>query len=162
MATVIRNTDKTLSALVAAHNDLKAQVGAGSSYHLDASELSVSLASPTDLPTALTFLRQMSTVYKFMIADTLAHKVAGVDLTTYAPPTDLASAIAMANDIKAKYNTHIASTTYHYTADVTNAVAAANATILSDLLTLLIAEKAALNAHMASAPASHSLRLVSA
>lgn len=163
MATQIRNTAPELAALCAAHNDLKAQIGAGTFFHLDASEVKVTAADAADLSTSLTLVNQLLDVYKFHMADTLAHKAEGIALASYADATDLATAISRANDIKAKYVAHIASTTYHYTADATvTPIAAADATDQTSLNTLLNELKLDLNAHMASAPAGKSLRLVSA
>ena len=162
MATAIRNIDPALAPLCAAHNDLKLQIGAGSFFHLDASEVTVTAANASDLATSLTLTNQLLDVYKFHMADTLAHKVAGVALASYAYATDLATAQTRANDIKSKYNTHIASTTYHYTADATNATAAANASDQGTLNTLLNELKTDFNAHAASAPTGKSLRLVDA
>lgn len=144
------------------HNDLKAQVGAGAFFHLDKSEYVVTAADASSAPTSLTLVNDILRVYQFHMADTLAHKVVGVALASYAEATDLTSAMARANDIKAKYNTHIASTTFHYNADATNAVAAANASDQGTLNTLLNEIKADLNAHMASGPACKSARLVDA
>lgn len=146
--------------LAAAINDLKAQIGAGAAFHLDKSEITVTAAVASDLPTSLVLVNQMLGFYKFHMADTLAHKVAGLPLASYVPATDLASAIARANDIKAKYNVHAVSTTYHYTADVV--IATADATVLADLQTLLNAERTALIAHAASGPAAKSIRVVAA
>lgn len=162
MATVLRNTHPTIPPLATAINALKAQVGAGSSFHLDASEVTVTAANATDLASALVLVNQMLQVYRFHMADTLAHKVVGVDLASYADATDLATAITRVNDIKAKYNVHRASTTHHYTADATNVVAVADATDLASLQTLANDVKAKLNAHFASAPAAASIRVVSA
>lgn len=162
MATVLRNTSPEFAPLVAAHNDVRAQIGAGSAYHMDVCEQTVTAANATDLPTLLVLVNQITSIYTFAMADLLAHKVAGVALASTANAVDLATALAAANDIKAKYNTHIASTTYHYTADVANAVAAANGTVLADTITLANAIKTAVNAHMASGPTSHALRLVTA
>lgn len=161
MATQVRNTDPLCKIVCDAHNDLKAQVGAGASFHLDASEVTVSAADASDLATALVLVNQLLDVYKFHMADTLAHKVAGVALASYAYATDLATAQTRANDIKAKFNTHRASTTYHYNADG-GSVAAADATDLASLQTLLNEIKSDFNTHAASAPASKSLRLVGA
>lgn len=161
MANPIRNTDPILSVMCDAHNDLKAQIGAGASYHLDASEQTVTAADASDLASALTLVNQILDVYKFHMADTLAHKVVGVALASYAHATDLASAIARANDIKAKFNTHRASTTYHYNADA-GSVAASDASDQGTLETLLNEIKSDFNTHMASAPAAKSLRLVGA
>lgn len=162
MATVIRNTDPVLRAICDAHNDLKGQIGAGSSFHLDASEQTVGATNASDLPTSLVLTNQILWVYKFHMADTCAHKVAGVALASYANAPDLATAITRANDVKAKFNTHIASTSFHYNADSTNTIATTNASDQTTLNALLNAIKTAINAHMASAPAAKSLRLVDA
>lgn len=162
MATVLRNIDPLLAHVCTAHNSLKAQIGAGSSFHLDASEKTITAANASDLATSLTLVNQILAVYQFHMADTLAHKVTGVALASYAEATTLATAITRANDIKAKYNVHRASTTYHYTADSTNVTAASDATDQSSLNTLLNELKTDINAHMASAPSAASLRLVDA
>lgn len=165
MATQLRNTDPSLSDIVSAFNDLKAETGAGASFHLDKSEVTVTAANATDLATSLTLVKQMMAVYAFHIADTLAHKAADTTNTvaaTIVSVVDLASAITAANELKAAFNAHIASTTFHYNADATNTVAAANATDQTSLDTLANAIKTALNAHMASGPAAKSLRLVGA
>lgn len=162
MATVLRNTEPMASFIASAHNDLKAQIGAGSHFHLDQSEQTVTAANATDLPTALALCNQILGVYKFHMADTLAHKVAGVALASYAPATDLTSLETRLNDIKAKFNTHIASTTYHYNADATNTIATADASDLATSEALANAIKSALNAHMGDGPTAKSLRLTDA
>lgn len=187
MATQLRNTDPSFAVLVAAHNQLKdktvaqlrlaqadiATIGADTDvgvtptmvaigFHNDRSEVIVTSADATDLATSLTLTNELLGVYAFHMADTLAHKVAGVALASYAQVTVLADAITRANDIKAKYNTHRASTTYHYTADSTNTITSADATIQSELNTLLNELKLDINAHMASGSDLKSLRLVAA
>ncbi len=137
-------------------------------YHNDRSEATVTAEDPDDgedddgLAGALLLTNNLLGVYKFHMADTLAHKVAGVALASYVPATTLATAITRANDIKSKYGTHRASTTYHYVSDGVDTISASDATILSDLITLLIELKADFNSHMASGPAAASLRLVDA
>jgi hypothetical protein len=160
MATVVRKTDPMAEVFCAGHNALKAQIGAGSSFHMDKSERTVTSANASSLATSLTLVNEILEIYKFHMADTLAHKVVGVALASYDKATDLTSAMARANDVKAKMNVHIASTTYHYNADATNAIAAADATDQSSLNTLLNEIKTDLNAHMASGPACASYRLV--
>lgn len=162
MATVIRNTDPVLGKVCAAFNDLKAQIGAASAAHLDKSEVTITAANASNLATSLTLVNQILDVYKFHMADTLAHKTTGVALASYAYATDLTTAMARANDIKAKYETHRASTTYHYNADATNTIAADDATDQTTLNTLLNELKTDINAHMADGPAAKSLRLVRA
>lgn len=158
MATVVRNTDPSLPILCAAINSIKAQIGAGSSYHLDAYERPVTAANATDLPTLLTLVNELRGSSLVQRADTLAHKV--VDATTIAAPaaTDLATAITLMNELKADFNVHAVSLTYHYTVDTV--IATADGTILADTITLANAFKTKINAHTASAPAGASLRLV--
>lgn len=163
MATRIRATGTETAAIVAAHNALKLQIGAGAAFHMDACELSVTAATATDLPSACLMLAQIVGVLTFHFSDLLAIKV--VDPTALPSPitaTDyvLATAITAANLAKASYNTHRVSTTYHYNADSTNTLATADSTDLASLITLVNATKTAVNAHIASAPASASLRLV--
>lgn len=164
MATVLRNTEPSLAAVAAAHNDLKAQIGAGSHFHLDKSEVKPSSASATDLPSAITRLQNLMAVYNFHQADLLACKA--VDAHTLAESIasvkDLASAETAANDLKAKYNLHIADTGSHYNADATNAVATANATDLATLEALVNSIYTELTAHLADGPSAASLRLVGA
>lgn len=161
MATVVRNTHPTLAVVCAAHNGLKAQIGAGSFFHLDACERLVTAADSTDLPTALVLCNAIRETLVFHKADLLALKAA--DATTIGGvATDLTTAVAAANLHKSGYNTHIASTAAHYNADETNAVATTDATNLATLLTLLNAVKGKINAHIVSAPTCPSLRLVQA
>lgn len=167
MATVWYDVDPLRPLAANAHNDLKKQIGPGAFFHLDAYENPVASANATDLPSSVKLVNEIRAVFNFMMTDTLAHKVVDVtDPTVLAAANPasgdggLAAAIALANDIKAKYNVHIASVTYHYNADATNAIAAANATVLADLQTLLNATKTAINAHMASAPTSKSIRVL--
>lgn len=162
MATVLRKQGPFVQAFADAHNDLKAQIGAGSSFHLDKSEKTVTKANASSLATSLVLVNEILGVYKFHMADKLAHKVVGVALASYAPATDLTTAMARANDVKAKMNTHIASTTYHYTADATNGISSPDATDQASLNTLLNEIKTDLNAHMGSGPAAKSIRVVPA
>jgi hypothetical protein len=163
MATKVRNTHPICSTFCTSHNALKAQIGAGSSFHLDQSESTISAANASDLDTSLTLCNQLIAVIRFHFADTLAHKTTdATSLPSLGAGISLATAITAANLMKASYNTHRASTTYHYNADATNVVAAADATDQTSLNTLLNELKTDLNAHMASGPAAASLRLVSA
>lgn len=165
MAQVIRNTDPNYASLVADFNALKVVLGAGATFHLDKSEVTVHVAaSATDLPTAIALLQECMGVYDFHFVDTLAHQAADThalagDLRSVK---DLTTAEAAANDLKAKFNLHIASTAAHYNADSTNTIATANATDLASLEALVNAIESALNAHMASGPTTASKRLVSA
>lgn len=176
MADVLRRTHPLAAVIRDTRNLLKKQIGAGAAFHLDASEVTITAANATDLPTALTLVNQLAAVfygvpgvgaaYPGHINDDLAHKaVDGTNTRSSAyPAVDLATAITLANELKADYNAHIASAVFNYNADATNATAAANATDLPTLQTLLNELKGDLNAHMASAPANcaPSIRLVSA
>lgn len=163
MATVLRNVSPDVAPFVTAFNDLKAQIGAGSHFHLDASEMTITAADATDLPTSLTLVNQMRALSLFARADTLAHKAADTATITAPAATTLATAITLANELKADHNTHCGSTSWHYNADSSNTVATTDAsTTQGQLDTLLNALKAAINLHMADAPAAHSLRLVDA
>lgn len=172
MATVVRDTSPTTPVLCSAINALKAQIGAGSNFHLDKAEVSIVSANASSLATSLTLANELAAVFYGGSAltawpghlnDTLAHKVKDATNTrSSALATSLATAIALANELKADFNAHIASTTYHYTADATNTIATADATDQSSVNTLLNAIKTAVNAHMASGPSAPSLRLVTA
>ncbi len=139
--------------------------------HNDVSEVLVTSADADGgddddgLAGSLTLLNEILAWYAFHMADTLAHKVVGVALASYAKASSLATAVTRANDIKSKYNTHRAATTYHYTADSTNVVTATDAsgpTDLAGLILLLNDIKAQLNAHAISGVSAKSVRLVDA
>ena len=160
MATVLTKTSPEVEPLALAHNQLKAQIGAGAFFHLDKCEASVTAPSATDLATSLVRLTQVIGLARFHFGDTLAHKVADVTaLPAVSDPQALASAITAANALKAAYNTHIASTTYHYNADATNATASANASDQATLNTLVNELYTDLTAHVASGPSAPSLRV---
>lgn len=137
--------------------------------HNDQSEKTIVSATAASLSTSVTLTNEILSWYAFHMADTLAHKVAGVALASYTPVSSslsgsaqLAAAILLANDVKAKYGTHRASTTYHYTADATNTISSADATDQASLNTLLNELKTDLNAHAASGVSAKSVRLVGA
>ncbi len=198
MARVVRLTDPSLTEMTALYNDLKAfvaaevrlaaadlvSIAANSSgfatpvlidlgSHNDRSEFILAAPAATTALTSIAAVNEMLKWYKFHVADTLAHKVAGVALTSYVPVSigdggtqamidALAVAILRANDIKAKYETHRQSTTYHYTADSANPISATNATDQTSLNTLLVELKADLNLHGASGVSAKSVRAVGA
>jgi hypothetical protein len=56
MATIWYRTDPLTPRVAAAINDLKAQLGAGSSFHLDAYEQPVGSPNATDLQSALVLM----------------------------------------------------------------------------------------------------------
>lgn len=169
MATVVRKTTPEVSLWATAVNAVKTQIGAGSAYHLDVSEVTVTAGNGDGtLATALTLVNQLAAVYTFHIADALAHKAADATdvLTVSYPVATLANAESLANNIKAKYNLHIASTSAHFNADITNGVTAADATDQGTLDTLITQIKAKLNAHFGTGGAptncAASIRVVGA
>lgn len=130
MATVIRNTLPELATIVAAHNALVTQIGAGSNFHMDKYEVAAcSSANASSLATSLTLCNELIYHLRFHFADTVAHKVADTtSLPAIGAAVDLPSAQTAANLMKASYNTHRASTTFHYNADSTNTITSADAT----------------------------------
>lgn len=168
MATKWRSTEPNLAQIATAINALKAQIGAGSSFHLDVADTNVTAANATDLASCITLTNNLIVVYRAHIEDpayieggALSHKVAD-PAPALVIATDLASCITALNAIKADYNAHRASTTYHYNADSTNAVTSSDATDQSSANTLANEIKTDLNAHIASAPAAPSIRMVGA
>lgn len=163
MATVVRKTDPTLLICCTAFNALKAQIGAGANFHLDASEQTVTAANATDLATSLALCNNLIGIYRFHFADTVACKAAdATSLPAIGAAVDLASAQTAANSLKTAHGTHIASTSVHFNADSTNTISSANASDQGTLNTLLNELKTDFNAHMASAPAAASFRLIDA
>lgn len=167
MAKVIRNTHPILADLRDAINAFKVQVGAGSNYHIDKSERTVTAANASDLATSLVLCRALCEFYAFHFADDVLHKVKeGTALPSAASVVSLATAITAANALKVAHGNHIGSTTFHYTADAVNTIAAANASDQGSLNTLLNELKTDVNAHSSGALAGpsggSSIRLVDA
>lgn len=165
MATQIRKTDQWVQPVADLVNALKAQIGAGSNFHLDKSEVKPSTAnlSPVGLAPCLVALNELIGVYTFHAADLLAHKVADAgSLPAIGAAVDLASAQTAANLLKTFHTAHIASTTVNYAADATNTIGAANATNQASLETLIAALQTAITAHMASGPSAPSVRAMPA
>lgn len=169
MATRWARNHPALPQIADAINAIKVQIGAGSSFHLDAATGNdlVTAANASDLATCITLTNNLITIYRQHLEDStyveggaLAHKVPD-PAPALVIASDLATCITALNAIKADYNTHRASTTYHYNADATNAVTSADATDQSSANTLANEIKTDLNAHMASAPSAPSIRMVS-
>lgn len=174
MATPVRNVmPVVLDELARFELAIKKQIGAGSAFHLDACEQTITAANAADLATSLVLVTQIAAVVYGIgqlgapspghLNDDIAHKVKDTTNTrSSAAAVDLATAITLANEIKTDYEAHRASTTFHYTADATNTIAAANATDQTSLNTLLNELKTDINAHMASAPTTNAstMRLV--
>jgi len=163
MATLIRRVFPGVTEIVTAHNALIAQIGAGSHFHLGVSEVTVTVANASDLPTSLVLCNYLIGVYRFHFADLLAHKVAdATSLPVVGAALDLTTAIAAATLIKASHATHIASTSVNYAADSTNTLLTATPTDQTSLNTFLNAAKTAINAHMADGASTAQLREVAA
>lgn len=177
MAISVRNAGGAVYALVKAHNDTRRHAAlVGALFHADTTSqttgdasvitvtaLSVASANATTLGTSLTLCNELIALFRQHYADETAHKLASTAvLPLIGAAIDLASAITAANALKAAQNTHIASTALHYNADATNTISSANATIQSDLNTLLNELKTDLVAHVASAPQGSSIKLLPA
>ncbi len=167
MATILRNTDPLCAVVAAAHNNLRRlAVGAGSKFHYDASEQTLTFTTlsgtgAANEALAIAATNELMYVYQFHIRDTVAHIIAQAAEPVLVKATSLATAYTLATAIKADYATHIADTDMHPNADSTNTVAAADATTLGSLQTLVNEMKntTALKAHMADALAGYALRL---
>ena len=162
MATVLRNIHPLAPVMATAINSLKAQIGAGANFHLDAGEEAISSPTATDLPTSLALVNNLIGVMTFHFADLLAHKAAdATSLPAVGAAVDLASAQTAINLCRTSWGTHIASTAKHYNADATNTIVGTPAaTDLPSLQTLANAFATVFAAHIASAPAGKSIRLV--
>lgn len=170
MATVLRNDAPYVTDLANAVNNLKAQIGAGSAFHLDVSEVTVTAPNGAGtLAGAIALANNIIAVLKFHFADTLTHKAA--DSTSLPSPLDpvnatLANAESCANSLHTAWGTHIASTAVHYNADAVNTDGSSSASDQATTDTRLNALKAAINAHFGSGGApsgvAPSIRAVSA
>lgn len=155
---VIRNTHPTLPDIRDVVNAVRVQIGAGSNYHIDKSERSVTAANASTLATLLTLTKALCEFVSFHFADDVLHKVKDATaLPTSASVNSLATAITALNAIKVAWGTHIASTTYHYTADAVNTIAAANASDQGTSETLANELKADMNTHSSGALAGPAL-----
>lgn len=163
MANVMRHTFPGLLDLCNAHNALKSQIGYGAFFHLDISEVTVTVANGSDLPTCLALGNNLIGVCRFHFADTLSLKIADVTaLPALGACLDLATSITAMTLLKATWATHIASTSVHGNADGTNTLLTATPTDLPSLITFMNAAKTAVNAHLANGQPAAALRLVSA
>lgn len=140
------------------HADQTASSNSGDPVNPAQVLLSVTPATPVDLPTVLVSANYMRQVMNLMLADSTAHLIAdAVNPVVAALAVDLPSVITLLNAVKAAFNAHLIQAGVHINADTVNTVATANATILADSLTLAIAMKTAINAHLASAPTGESV-----
>jgi hypothetical protein len=169
MGRPVRNIPDLLASAVAAQfNEFKREIAANNSkVHADVTcteteagaTLAVASANASDLATSITLANELKLVYETHLADAVAHKLADAAPALTAA-SDLATGITLANAIKADYEVHRASTTYHYTADATNTIAAVNASDQSSLNTLLNELKTDINAHIAAAFTTRSIKII--
>jgi hypothetical protein len=161
MATVWYRDHALVAPVADALNALKAQLGAGPAFHLDAYERPVLApdASAADFLSVSRLLNEVRAVHEDHKTDLLAHKFKGPPIQTLRV-TDLPRAIATANALKADINLHISVAAIHYNVDTANAVGAPDATDLASVVVLANALKAGLNAHMRSAPPAPSIRVL--
>ncbi len=199
MARVVRRTEPQISVLIDMHNDLKDYVVAqlrnlradmvsiasddvaystpalvDPGPHNDVSENLVTAADgDDDVALAVALVNDLTGLYKFHMADLLAHKDLGDDLESYAMiglgdgsgdalDDALDAAILQANAISTAYALHIADTDLHYTADGTNIVTESAATDQGSLDDVINELKAILNAHVAAGVTAKSNRAVTA
>jgi hypothetical protein len=151
------------TAIVTAINALRANA-VSTNFHRDAYErpIAFSTLSGTDAAAqaaAIAAAEELRVTYLAHIADTVAHKAAGVAPVLVAATT-LATAYTLVNAIQTDYALHIADTAVHDNADATNTWLTTVATTLSTLQALANAGKTKINAHMAQALAGAGLRIV--
>ena len=111
----------------------------------------------TDAYTCNALAIELKGVLSFHIADTSAHLIADivdVNFDGYAvgnpASTNVTNSIALANAIKVDYSAHMTQTSVHLNNDVTNTIAAPDATEINSLKTLLADLKAKINLHDAA------------
>ena len=144
--------------------------------------LQITAINAVDLPTCITLMSALVGTMSFHMKDGIASDVYGAgahkisDLVNAAllpaqyvavgvTATDLAVVVAGANALKSAINAHFvmaSPSAVHFTNDGTNTIATANATVLSDSITLLNAIKTAVNAHIQSGPTTPMIKIVNA
>lgn len=126
--------------------------------------LQVVKANASSLATSIALANEIKAVYNTHVRDRSAHSSVFSAALTTPDAIDLATGITLANAIKAAFNTggHINTASVHFNNDVTNTVAAANATDQTSLNTLLNELKADINAHIANGLAGDHLEFVDA
>jgi hypothetical protein len=168
------------------HYDITPSAQTASPDSPTAYPLSVTVSNAVDLPTSISLLSAIYSVLRLHLVDAVststvasgAHKipdaVANASLGTafggsvnnpngsvLPASTTLAAAITAANAVKALYNTHLSQAGVHANNDGTNTIAAANANDLASLVTLVNASKVSLNSHVAAAPATMMVNVIS-
>jgi hypothetical protein len=123
--------------------------------------LTTTLPVASDLPTSKALANDLLRVVNTMFADVYAHKTASPAVATPSA-IDLPTAITLANALKAAANTHFTAAGVHFNNDGTNTITSANATIQSDLNTLLNEMRTKLPAHILLALAGQHILLTRA
>lgn len=114
----------------------------------DALSARIVVATPEDLPTAITALNTCRSSYEAHRVSTAAHQAADTTHIIAAPAaSNLSTAITLANELRSDINLHEADATSHANADTRNRITAAAASDLATLLTLTAAIVRALNSH---------------
>jgi hypothetical protein len=148
-------------------------VGATTSFHLDASELTVAVADATSgsLPSLIKLANAIKVVYQHgtgvsgghpgHINDTIAHLVADTtNPTAAADCTDLTTAESLVDDMRTKFRAHLTQTGVHVNNDGTTTVDSTACDSLAHTVTVANSLKAALNTHMANAMSGSALRMM--
>lgn len=153
----------TLATTATATTGITVTVGGTSACHLDATEVTITLANATDLASSIALANRLKAAYNFHAIDYgvgMAHSATDTtNVCATALATDLTTCVALANALKAKYNAHRVRADIHQNADNTNAVTSPDATDLASVQTLLTEMKGDFNAHIASAVPGQSLRV---
>jgi hypothetical protein len=152
-------------------NSLKTQIGAGSNYHLDKAEYSVTAPDADTAPKAYVLANQLLAVCIFHAQDLLAHKAfpagdGGDEILAFVKATDDTTCIALVLALAEWYTDHIGLTSAHYSADSTNTLTSLTVTTIGQAETVATDMKAKLNAHFSSdtlaGPSAPSIRLTDA
>lgn len=122
----------------------------------------VTAADSSDLPTAIVLVNQERVILNQHFADEVSHDTAVSAAVTDPDAFDQTSAEVLANAIKAAYNTHRTEANVHFNPDAANVVAAADASDLATLQTLVDEIKADLNAHITGALAGNGITQINA
>jgi len=164
-----KNVVEMVEALVFAHNALQNKV-ATDGYHRDLTQVTsspifnqsgitvtnvtVSAAAATDLPTSITLTNQLLAVLDMHCMDDQVHLIRDTVndpvIDGYAPAFDLPSVQVALNALKVLFVAHQTQSGVHANNDGTSYGLPANATSLGTAETLANALKAALNTHMAN------------
>jgi hypothetical protein len=144
-----------------------ARLSVSTNFHYAKSDVSLTFSTLSGSDAAATAAaiaagNNLLVVYLAHVADTIAHIAAGT-APALVLATDLTSLATLCEDIRTDYTAHIADTALHPNADATNTIAAATVTNLATAQTFLneMLNTTALQAHIASAIAVSSLRIVS-